>query len=406
MKRRDRVQAGIGRAAVGLLVLGLGVSPLPVQAESLDIVATIRQVETQGDALVAAYQPEQRQATIRGFSALYFDQFEGDLETAIGAVDPALKSRLEAGFNQVVGLSRQGVAPDVLRAGWDSLRAGLALVPVRVPSVGFGTVLWQAALILMREGGEALLVVSALLAGLSRSGVGLSSRVICQGVAWAVVASLGFAWGLSEMFSLSGVACGVIEGGTLLLAALVLVPCAGWLISARQFRRWQDSVQQDIDRAVSTGRLFILSFAAFLAVFREGVEPVLFYRALAASAPGQGAALSLGLAVALLGLAGVYAAIRFCSFRLPPRRFFAASALLLFCLAISFAGNGVVELQAVAVVPTHVLPGWPNLAWLGIHPTVEGMLAQGGIVLLALIWSGFRPNPTGAEPRTPLYFRK
>jgi len=389
-------RSGMLMTLVLLLSLWLGAGP--ARAESLDIAQAVAAVEAQGDALVAAYHPEQRLVTMRGFSALYFDRFDGPLENAIGAADPGLKGELEAGFSQMIGLARQGVPPETLQAGWSEVRARLDLVPLRVNGGGFWSTLSQSMLILIREGVEALLVVSALLAFLTRTGAARHSRVIFQGVAWAVVASLGLAWGLSEVVAVSGAAREAIEGGTMLVAAAVLFYCSWWLLAKREAERWQSYVQDKVGQAAASGRLFALGFAAFLAVFREGAETVLFYQALMASAPGQGAALSLGIAGAVLVLALIYLAMRFLSIRLPIKLFFSVTAGLLYYLALTFAGDGVVEMQTARVLPATVLQGWPSLSWLGVHPTLEGMLAQGLLLvptLAALGWWLWRRHAAG-----------
>ncbi|MFD2234133.1 FTR1 family iron permease [Phaeospirillum tilakii] len=371
------------------------------RAEGLDLPQAVAAVQAEGDALVAAYQPQQRLVTMRGFSALYFQRFDGPLENAIGAADPGLKTELEGGFAQLIGLARQGVPPETLAAAWNGVRGQLDLVPARLDRGGFWSTLLQSMLILVREGVEALLVVSALLAVLTRTGAGQHARVIYQGVAWAVVASLGLAWVISEAVALSGAAREAIEGGTMLVAAAVLFYCTWWLLAKREAARWQAYVQAQIGAAAAGRRLFALGFAAFLAVFREGAETVLFYQALLASAPGQEAALSLGIAVAVIALAAIYLAMRFLTVRLPLKLFFSATAALLYYLAVSFAGNGVVEMQTARVLPATVLPGWPTLSWLGIHPTLEGMAAQGLLVLPTVavgVWWLWRRDRAG-RPR-------
>lgn len=72
-----------------------------------------------------------------------------------------------------------------------------------------------------------------------------------------------------------------------------------------------------MERAVSRGSLITLGFAAFLAVFREGAETVLFYQALAAGADGQIGALIIGFIAASIALVGIYVLMRNASSKLP-----------------------------------------------------------------------------------------
>lgn len=378
------------------LLLTLWLAVPPAWADIFDPIEATRQITAQGDALAASYRPEQKQQTIDAVSALYFDRFEGPLDQAVGAIDPALKGEIEAGFAEMIGLARRGAPPEAVQAAWGDLRGRLDLVPVRIGGVGFWRTLGQSALILIREGVEALLVVSALLTFLRRTGAERHERVVFQGVAWAVAASLAMAWALSEALALSGPDEDAIEGVTMLLAAAVLFYCCWWLVAKREFERWQAYIKDQIGRAAAGGRLFAIGFAAFLAVFREGAETVLFYQALAAAAPGQGAALSLGIAVAVLALAGIYLTMRFLSVRLPLRLFFNATAALLYYLAISFAGDGVVELQTARLLPATALDGWPTYGWIGFHPTLEGIAAQALLVLPSLavgVWWLWQARP-------------
>jgi len=376
------------------LIASFGLSwSAPSLAAPLDIAAAVAAVQAKGDSLVDGYDPAQKLPAMRGFSALYFEQFDGDLENTIGAADSALKSELEAGFAQVIGQIRKGASPAEVRASWQSLRDGLDKVPDRIGGGGAWATFLQSFLILVREGFEAMLVVTALIAYLRRSGAAEKAVVVYQGVGLAVVASLAMAWGMSTLFSMSGAGREAMEGGTMLLASAVLFYCSYWLFAKREAARWQSYVQGQIDQALSGGRLYALGFAAFLAVFREGAETVLFYQALAAGAPGQMPALLGGLAAAVVALAALYVAMRVLTFRLPLRLFFGGTAALLYYMAVSFAGNGVVEMQNGHVLTVTPLAGWPSVGWLGVYPTVEGVLAQAILIvplLIALVWWGWR----------------
>jgi high-affinity iron transporter len=80
----------------------------------------------------------------------------------------------------------------------------------------------------------------------------------------------------------------------------------------------------------------------------------------------------------------VYVAISRWGVRLPLKPFFAVTSAFLYYTAFVFAGKGIAELQAGGVVGTSVLPGWPRLPALGIYPTVETVIAQGVLLVLAL----------------------
>jgi high-affinity iron transporter len=145
-----------------------------------------------------------------------------------------------------------------------------------------------------------------------------------------------------------------------------------------------------MQEAVSGGSVFALASAAFLAVYREGFETVLFYKALFLSGgSGSFVPVVVGIAVGGVLLAFVYVAINRYGVRLPLKPFFAVTSAFLYYTAFVFAGKAVAELQAGDTLPTTMLLGWPRLPALGIYPTVESMLAQGTLAVLAVFALGW-----------------
>ncbi|RAU20359.1 iron permease [Paramagnetospirillum kuznetsovii] len=369
--------------AVAMLVL----TALPASAKTVDVPATVALILDGGDSAIAAYTPERKAATADAMSDLYFDSFEASgLEGAIGMVDASWKIGLEGQFGQLIGKIRQGDSPEGVKAGWASLRANLAVVPSRMAPKGggFWSMFLQSFLILVREGFEAMLVITSLVAYLKRSAPD-KVKVVYHGVGWAVLASLATAWAVSTLLNVSGQGKELFEGCTMLLASVILFYCSYWLFAKREAARWQSYVKEQISSALSGGRLFALGFAAFLAVYREGAETVLFYIALAAGEPGQLPALLAGLGAACVALAALYVAMNVMSIRLPLGVFFGVTAGLLYYLALAFAGKGVVELQNAKVLPITPLEGWPSVDWLGLFPTLEGAAAQGVLIVPLLV---------------------
>ncbi len=158
--------------------------------------------------------------------------------------------------------------------------------------------------------------------------------------------------------------------------------------------------------AVTGGSAFALASAAFLAVYREGFETVLFYKALLVSGgPATGgtfAPVASGIAVGGAILAIVYIAINKYGVRLPLKPFFGVTSAFLYYTAFVFAGKGIAELQEGGVVGTTVLQGWPRLPALGVYPTVETMLAQGLLLVLAifaLVWLRMKARQATGDMR-------
>jgi high-affinity iron transporter len=356
-------------------------------AELLDHRAVAARVIAAGDALVAAYDPAKGEATSDGFSDLYFNVFEeSGLEADIGAADLAAKNDIESRFGSVIGLALKGAPQPEVAAAWGGLKQQVDSAAEKRAEAGQGwaPAFLQSLLILLREGFEALLVISALAAYLKRLGAEDRLKVVWRAVALAVVASLATAWALSEVLKASGPAREGVGGLTVLFAALVLTYVSHWLFARREAAKWQGYIRQQVEKALSGGQVFSLGFAAFLAVYREGAETVLFYQALAGANPGRGTAIGAGFALAVLGLLVVYWVLRKASMKLPLGTFFAATAVLLYALAVVFAGQGVLELQEARWLSVTPLAGFPNVPALGLFPTAETLAAQALVLALLL----------------------
>ena len=125
-----------------------------------------------------------------------------------------------------------------------------------------------------------------------------------------------------------------------------------------------------------------LALVAFLAVYREVFETVLFYQALWIQAPGQAMPILAGLATALVALAATSAAMLRYSVRMPIGLFFGAGGILLAVLAVVMAGNGIAALQEAGWLPVTPV-AFVTVGWLGIHPNAQAIGTQ--VVLAALV---------------------
>ena len=135
---------------------------------------------------------------------------------------------------------------------------------------------------------------------------------------------------------------------------------------------------------------------AFIAVYREVFETVLFYSALAAD--GNGGALLAGFLTAVVLLAVIAWALLRTSARMPIGKFFSITSVLVAVLAIVLIGKGVAGLQEAGWVGVH--PLWaPRIEVLGVYPTLETLVAQ--LVVLVIAVGGFGFNLLSArKPQT------
>src|SRR6202140_5733900 len=218
----------------------------------------------------------------------------------------------------------------------------------------------QAAVILLREGLEAMLVIPALAGYLTRVGAGHRIQALYGGSLAAVAASLVAAW-LFAVFN-SGEHSDVLEGIIILVAASLILYVSGWLMVKQDPRGWQDYLAHKADNALAQDTVWAVAALAFLAVFREGAETVLFINALAGTEGGWSAGLFAGLGAGTLGLVVLFYFINLIAQKIPLRPLFIITSAFLFAMAIKFIGEAVLEFQQASMLPFTELKG---AAWLG-----------------------------------------
>lgn len=341
-----------------------------------------------GDVAVENYSPATSVLTGNEFSRIYFDVFEASgMEFTLRLKDKSFMLKIESGFSLLTSQAMRGEPKAALEGSWAALKKDLDYAVEHYSSAErtFWGTTTQSFLILFREGVEAMLVVAALAAYLRRSGYADKVKVIWHGVGWALAASVTAAWLMGVVFKASGANQEALEGITMLVAAAVLIYVSYWLTAKRDADRWQAFIKDKMDRAMGRGSLFSLGLVAFLAVFREGAETILFYRALIGGVQGKLDAIWVGMALAAVALVIVYLLVKVASVRLPLGLFFGATAILLFAMAFVFTGQGILELQVSGFIHTTKLEGWPMISWLGIFPTRESVMGQAVILSLPIL---------------------
>lgn len=238
--------------------------------------------------------------------------------------------------------------------------------------------------IILREGLEALLVVVALLGFLKKSGNEDKKGWIFGGVGIGLAVSFIVAISVKLLFS-SGTFGNnnfLISGWTGVFAAVMLIYVSYWLHSKSSANEWQNYIHNKSSKALAKGSLFSLGFLAFLAVFREGTETVLFY---------IGMASSVGLPVLLSGIAIGVAILVIVAFlilklglRIPMRPFFLISSLLVFYLGLKFTGMGINGLQNAGVLYATSSDNLPTISWLAVYPSWQSVVPQIVLVLGAI----------------------
>jgi high-affinity iron transporter len=204
----------------------------------------------------------------------------------------------------------------------------------------------------------------------------------------AVAASIATAAVVEALFRVTPGQREALEGGTMLVAAGVLFYVSYWLLSKIEVAKWNAFVRSRLEVALSKGSRLALASVAFLAVYREGFETILFYQALltsAGTARGGTPAVAAGVAAGAVALVGVYIAISRFGMRMPLKPFFGVTSAMLYYMAFVFAGQGIAELQEGGLVPTTVLEWAPRLPLMGVYPTAESLALQGLLLVLLVV---------------------
>ena len=247
------------------------------------------------------------------------------------------------------------------------------------------TTIVNAALIVFREGLEAILIIAAITASMIGARRELR-RPIYRGALLALPASvLGYVGAVAVLGSLQRYG-EKVEAVVGLLAVAVLLLVLNWFFHKVYWTEWIAGHRRrgkELTGAVATGAaaggatvagLYVLGFTS---VFREGMETVLFLQALQLA---SGTAIVVaGVALGLAGTALVGLATFKLEQKLPYKRMLIVTGVLIAFVLFVMTGNTARSMQGVGWLPVHSLdvdfPLWMG-TWLGIHPTLETLGAQ------------------------------
>jgi high-affinity iron transporter len=243
---------------------------------------------------------------------------------------------------------------------------------------------WDAAMIPIREGLEALLVVGALLAFVKKSKDGKGKTWIWSGVLSGLLLSVILAIIIKFVFSSGAFGKNnfLISGWTGIFAAVMLLYMSYWLHSNSNIEQWNRYIQSKTQTALSTGRVISLGVLSFLAVFREGTETVLFIIGMINQISTQ--QLLLGILVGFGILAVIAYLMLFLGVKLPIRPFFLVSSLIVFYLCVKFMGLGVHGLQLAGSLPVSNASILPSIDFLGFYPSWQSAIPQLAIAIIAV----------------------
>ena len=319
----------------------------------------------------------------------YLEGFE-IAESSLGIKDATLSATIEGQMAAFRNLLRNGAPLAQVTEKQLELDTLLAQAEQVMAQRGLssGSAFSSALVILLREGLEAILVLAALFAFLIKTGRRDALPYLHAGWIAAIVAGGATWWASTSLLTISGAIREVTEGIAALAAAGILFYVGFWMHSKTSNKAWQQFIEGSADKALKGSTLWSMTGLAFISVYREMFETILFYQAIWVQSDSAGHSMMVGgmVSAAVILLILGWFILRY-STRLPLRQFLAATGAFLFLLAVVFAGKGVAALQEAGNVPYDPLHV-PLISSIGFSDSLQGLLVQGVMVALTawLLW--------------------
>ncbi len=337
-------------------------------------------------ASVTAYREGRRDDARRLAIEAYLDGFE-PVEAALASLDRGLLRRTEADMLRLRGALGQDRTVEEVERQAAAIERQFERARVLLSGGGLSptAAFTSSLLILLREGLEAILVLAAMIAFVKKSGRRDAMPYVHAGWIAALVLGLLTWVAAAYLVEVSGADREVLEGVTALIAAAVLVYVGYWLHSKAHAQAWARFIRERVGGALAQRTFGVMAFLAFLAVYREVFEVVLFYQVLWVQAgdPGRRGFFG-GLLTAAVALAALAWLVFRYSVRLPIGPFFALTSIVLACLAVVFAGQGVAALQEAGLVSITPIR-FVSAPAVGLFPTLQTIVAQAVIAVVVTV---------------------
>lgn len=303
----------------------------------------------------------------------YLDGIE-PLEQQLTAIDANIVTELENKMNSVrSAIKTKQPAVEVeqkISDAQSSINKAKVLLGEQIYSFWFS--FFIAASILLREGLEAVLIIITILSLLQSLKAKQAIKWVHGG--WLTALAIGAAsWFFTGwLISFGSQNREVIEGIGAIIAVIILMYVGFWLHNKTEAKKWQKFIQTRITGLLDQEKLFGLAFISFIVVFREAFESILFLSSMQLQVDDNShngvwmGAVSAIIAVILLG----YLLLHF-SVRIPIRKLFQYSAIIIMVLAVVLTGQGVHAFQESGWLSVTSIPLNFHSAILGIFPTAE-----------------------------------
>ncbi len=338
---------------------------------------------------LAAYKNNDPKLAYKLSVEAYLEGFEL-VERNINSFDKPLRLEIEVAMTGLRNKIRNGESVELIEKEITYITAKLNIADeiLNSKSLSGGSAFASAFFILLREGLEALLIVAALAAFLVRTKRKDGLRYIHFGWISALVLGVFTWWASVSLISISGASREITEGVGAIVATIVLLYVGFWMHDKTSAENWRKFIDENMQKALTSGTLWTLTGLSFIAVYREAFETILFYQALWAQTNEPGKSMAFSGFISAVGVLAVLGwLIMKYSVRLPLRQFFSVTGGLMFVLAVIFAGKGIAALQEAGIL--HGTPvNFIRIDILGIYPNIQGLLVQLALLGLAVyLWN-------------------
>ncbi|HVW89576.1 MAG TPA: FTR1 family protein [Gaiellaceae bacterium] len=258
-------------------------------------------------------------------------------------------------------------------------------------TVSRATIVGDAAVIVFREGLEAVLILAALTASFVGARRHLRPPVLVGAVLGLVATAITWVIAQTIVHSLSsgGLELQAITG---LLAIGVLLLVTNWFFHRIYWSEWigrfnkrRKSLEGLDGASILSGQLMGFVLLGLTSVYREGFETVLFLQSLQVSA-GTGATM-LGVAIGLAATLAVGTVTFLMQRKLPYKRMLIVTGVLIALVLAVMVGITAHTMQGLGWLPIHDTPFrtpfWAT-TWLGLFPTWETLGAQAGSLVFVI----------------------
>lgn len=318
-----------------------------------------------------AGQDSEAAATMKEFITIW-----PTIEGSVSTTNPSLYTKVESESPVIMVKGKESDYQEKL----SSLIAELSQIDTSASYNAF-----DAMLILLREGVEALLIVMALVTTLKAAKMRQGLKWVYGGAFAGIVASLLIAYILQIAFPAvtSGTNREIIEGAVGIFAVIMMILIGIWLHSKSSVKKWNAFMESQMQTVTKTGSFLSMFALSFLAVFREGAETILFYVGILPRISSFDFVLGISLALSVLVVIA-FVMNKASQFFLPHKVFFILTWMI-YALAFKMTGVSIHALQLTNMIPNHLISEIPSIDILGIYPSWEGLAGQALFILVVIL---------------------